>query len=523
MYTLEDVLKEYPQYREKLYIRGFLLTDAAVNENEYPFYGAWKSLNLNGKTLLVHPKQNVHVKERDGVSLCFVGHAYNPISMVASEDDILNTCLDLAEEDEVLFWNFFNELTGVFTLLWIQGDKVHIIADASGMQTTFYTAHEGKLYVSSHTMMLGEMLNLERGEYINRLINYKFFPLLGNALPGDLTQFDSVKRITPNFCCTYEKGKFANRRFFAPYEDRKKSREEIVDECARIMNNSMKLIAEKWDRPAISLTGGCDSKTTLACTAGLYDKFKYYSYSSSTAEQVDCEAASTICKTLELNHDVYVVPETVEDEDNYDVIGKILRWNCGDLLDSNPNDIRKRIMLNKITDFDVEVKSWASEIGRAYYSKRFHGRTNFPAEPSGRACTTMYKFFLHNRKLVADTDKIFEKFIADYYQKAEENPIPWFEQLFWEYRVSSWNGLVITGEHRYSSDITIPYNNRILLTLLLSVPIEDRISDKLYAEIRSKMNPAIDETGIAVTNLKHTDRRAQFENMYWVLHSRFPL
>ena len=86
----------------------------------------------------------------------------------------------------------------------------------------------------------------------------------------------------------------------------------------------------------------------------------------------------------------------------------------------------------------------------------------------------------------------------------------------------AWNGLVITGEHRYSSDITIPYNNRVLLTLFLSVPLEDRISDAMYQEIREAFNPTIDATGVAVTNLLHTDRRAQFENLYWSLHSAFP-
>lgn len=519
---MKKILEAYPQYREKLYIRGFLLTDAEVDDSDYPFYGKWNKINLGGKTLLVHPLQNVYMQECNGVTMCFVGHAYNPVSMVAGEDEILTTCLKLAEQNEESFWKFFNELTGVFTFLWLDDERVNVVDDASGMQTTFYTAKDGKFYVCSHTKLLGDMLDMEFDPYVKRLIHYRFFHLLGNSLPGDITQYIGLKRVTPNFCCSYENGVFTNRRFFAPYEE-KMSMEELTEECARILHNTMQLVSEKWSRPAISLTGGCDSRTTLACTAGLYNKFSYYSYNSAEDERVDCEAAETICNAVGVEHKVYPIPQTVEEEDHYEVVAKILRWNRGDLLDSNANDIRKRIALDKISDFDIEVKSWASEIGRAYFSKRFNGRTDFPAEPSGRACTTMYKFFLHDRRLVADTDKIFEKFIAEYYQQAEENPIPWFEQFFWEFRVPAWNGLVITGEHRYAADITIPYNNRVLLTLLLSAQIEDRISDKLYELIRKKMNPAIDETGISITNLKHTSSRAQFENLYWTLHSKFPL
>jgi hypothetical protein len=135
----------------------------------------------------------------------------------------------------------------------------------------------------------------------------------------------------------------------------------------------------------------------------------------------------------------------------------------------------------------------------------------------------MYKFFLHDRKLVKKTDEVFKRYLDTYFEPSKTNPIEWQEQFFWEFRVPSWNGLVITGEHRFSFDITIPYNNRRLLMLLLSVPIEDRINDWVYTEIRKSMNPDIDRTGIAVTNLKHTKNRAKTENMYYVLHSKLAL
>ena len=521
MDSIKPVLDAYPQYIEKLYIRGFLLTDDVVDDSSYPFFSLWNKCDIADKTLLVHPLQKYYVCIKGNLSLALVGHAYNPVAMEPSEEQILSVCSELIERDKHSFWDYFNQLTGVFTFFVFFDDETWIIDDASGMQTTFYTTQNGKMYVSSHTMLVGELLNLQKDAYVERLIRYRFFPLLGNALPGDLTQFVGMKRVTPNFRCVYRDGKFENHRFFAPAQVKDKSMEQLAEETGQLLHNSLELIAQKWDAPAISLTGGCDSKTTLACGNGLYHKYQFYSYSSSKAEQVDCEAAAVICKALGLPHKTYPVAETVSAEEHPEIIAQILRWNCGDLLDSNPNDVRKRIVLNNISDFDVEVKSWASEIGRAYFSKRFHGRTRFPAKPSGRACTTLYKFFLHNRKLVQETDRIFERFIRDYYKPAEDNAIEWFEQFFWEYRVPAWNGLVITGEHRYSSDITIPYNNRMLLTLLLSVPLEDRISDKMYTEIRKHFNPLIDETGVAVTNLLHTDKRARMENLYWTIHTFF--
>ena len=134
----------------------------------------------------------------------------------------------------------------------------------------------------------------------------------------------------------------------------------------------------------------------------------------------------------------------------------------------------------------------------------------------------MYKVFVHNRKLVKKVDSVFQEYLNNYFSQSKSNPIEWQEQFFWEYRVPSWNGLVITGEHKYSFDITIPYNNRKMLELLLSESLENRINDTLYGNVRNDMNSKIDEMNISVTNLKHTQKRAKIENLYYIIHSKIP-
>lgn len=524
MQRMKELLDEYPQLRSKLYIRGFLLSPGTEDVQSYPFWGTWKTIAFGDMRLLVHPLQHAFSEKRQGIQIALIGHAMNPFSMEYEEKEILNSCLDALEKSEDAFWRYFNQLTGIFTCFVSKGKQIWIIDDASGMQTTFYTVQNGKLYVSSHTMLLGELLGLEKDPYVEKLVRYRFFPLFGNSLPGDLTQFIGLKRMTPNFCGVFEDGKVTNKRFFAPHQLTGRTNTELAGDAGEIIHKTLTLISEKWEKPAISMTGGCDSKTTLSCANGIYDRFRYYSYNSDRSEQIDCDAAGKICKALGLDHIVYVIPDSLSEYDHTDVVKEVIRWNCGDIAYIKANEVRKRIVMDSVNEFDVEVKSWASEIGRAYYSKRFHGRTRFPARPKGRYCTTLYKFFFHDRRLVRKTDRVFDRFIKDFYLPAEKDPIPWFEQFFWEHRIPSWNGLVISGEHSYSSaDITIPYNNRILLTILLSASIEDRINDTVYSEIRQCFDSRIDATNIKVTNLKHTDKRGRLENAYWVLHSKCPL
>ena len=97
-----------------------------------------------------------------------------------------------------------------------------------------------------------------------------------------------------------------------------------------------------------------------------------------------------------------------------------------------------------------------------------------------------------------------------------------FYKTFDDVKDRNFDGLVITGEHRFAFDITIPYNNRRLLELLLCTPVEDRMTDRLYSLIRQKADPAVDSAGVAITNLKHTSRRAKVENLYLAIHSRLP-
>ena len=511
---------------DKLYFRGFLVTDDETCLESGDIIPKWKKYTVQKYTFRVSEGQSIFIcnKNSESGSLVLIGHAYNPFRSCCDEVLILNSLHEsLCQKKVKHFWRTFNELTGIFTLFYINNNVLYIAGDASGIQTTFYSVYRGRVYIASHTNLIGDILGLNWDPYVYKLVHYRFFKLLGNSLPGDITQFKEVKRLVPNHYVVFRKEEQPIvKRFFTP-SLQKLSDSEIVEQASDIMHANMALIAQKWKTPAISLTGGCDSKTTLACANGLYHRFKYFSYISSEAEKVDAEAAHQICQALGLEHRIYRIPDCDEELENVSDAADILFWNTGSIRRSNPNDVRKRIYFDGIKDFDIEVKSWASEIGRAYYSKRFHGRKDFGEKPTPRKCTTLYKFFFHNRKLVRQTDQIFKEYLEKYFRSDPVSPLPWQEQFFWEFRVPSWNGLVITGEHRYSFDITIPYNNRILLQLLLSTSIENRINDTIYAQIREKMNPVIERTGITVQNLLHTERRERAENLYYTLHSKFPL
>lgn len=524
--AMKALLNKKENMRQLLYPRGFLLTnDMDVSVEQYPFYSLWQRTQVGEYQLFIHPKQRLALVQENGISMALVGHAYNPMDgdNGVFEEDLLKKALQLYKNDTAAFTQYFNQWTGLFVLCILQQDTVRLYGDAAGMYTVYYGTHNGKIYCSSHTNLLGDICNLTFDSYVQRLINYRFYYLFGKYLPGDISPYKEFKRLIPNHYGQNIGGKWEIIRFF-PTQDNALydlPYEELIDRSAQILSRGLQMIYKKWKRPAISLTGGCDSKTTLSCTNGVYDRYSYFSYTSSDSESVDAEAAKSICALLDIPHKIYQIPNSDDAYEDIEDLRQIMEYNSGSIGKNNANDVRKRAFFLGTDDFDVEVKSWASEIARSYYCKRF-AKKKFPKKLTPRYATCLYKVFITDRKLVRDTDRVFEEFLNTYYSDGSFKLIPWQDLFFWEFRMSSWNGLVITGEQQIAYDIAIPYNNRVMLQLLLSTPEEKRIQDQPHWDIMRKMNPEIYNCGISVVNVKHTNLRAKVERLYLEICSKIP-
>lgn len=519
--NLRNELEEKTEYRKYLYSRGYLITtNEDIDLDAYPFYSDWTVRKVGKFCFYIKNGQHLYILENGEETFFIVGHAYNPFTMEKSEDGILLEISSAVRENRL--FEKINELTGNFLFGLINKGELTFLSDPSCMLVCYYGVCGGNVYLSQYSQLIGDICNLEQSEYVKRLVSSRFYSLFGRMLPGDMSPYDKFRHTVPNFVYTLNSdGSFTHRRFY-PVEKLEQGEEisgerycEIVDASAKILRGNLELISGKWKIPAISMTGGCDSKTTLSCANGLYDRFIYYSHISSEAEAVDAKAAEKICKNLNLEHKTDFIPEKDEDVADIEIWREILRTNCGNIGANNRNDVRKRAYYAENHYFDVEIKSWVSEVVRAYFSKRFDCY-KFPEKPYPRIMTAMYKVFFGDRKLLRETDKIFEKFLGEYGSDEVFEKINWVDLFFWEFRVSSWNGPVISNEHTLSYDIAIPYNNRILIEKMLSLPLEYRISDKCHKDIQKKMNEKIYDMGISVTNLKHTDKRAKAEKLYLI-------
>ena len=521
--TLKEHINEFPQYKSALFEMGFLFTDAKISlTNEFPFYDNWKQKNvINKYTLFVHQHQKSYVFESNQTAYFLIGHAYDPFSYEYDENIILQNIAEVSKGSFLDAIDAINDLSGLFVFGIANQNGVTFCGDFESMYTAYYGNINGNLYIGSHEEMIAHFEELHFDPYVKRLEKYRWYYLYGEGLPGDISHYHELKKLICDTFVAYDGLIFSVKRFHplkplymcADENDYQKTVIQIAD----IMKSNLELIAKKWNVAAVSVTGGRDSKGSLAAAAHLGNKLKYFSYNSQFAEKIDCDAAKVLCDAVGVKHTTYDIPLGKEIYPEYDLVKAILCVNSN-RKKFNHNDIMKRIFFRNNHDFDVEIKSWTSEIGRAYYYKKF-GVKHIQKKCSARKVNVMNNIYLFNPVLMYQTDAIYRRFLKETQYNEHMFNYDWSDIIELEMRDSRWGADVITCEHMFAYDVTIPYNNRHLGDLFLRTPFEYRLSDKTHIDFTNILCPEIDGAKINIRDLAHNKKRMWMDRIYYFFSS----
>lgn len=194
---VQAALDAMPAWRSMLFPFGFLIApeEVSIPDADFPTYGSWPSVSMDGFRIHHHPDQTVFTRKNDDETLFLIGHALDPITMIHEEPEILRDMAAALVEDESSYLEVLNRLTGVFVTGVVDGDGLTIYGDAAGMQTAYYGDVGGTPYVASHAALVGILCDLAISDYVQRLIRYRFYPLFGRALPGDLSPYAELSTL----------------------------------------------------------------------------------------------------------------------------------------------------------------------------------------------------------------------------------------------------------------------------------------------------------------------------------------
>lgn len=520
---LKQNIAAFPEYRSAVFEQGFLVTDRYLTfGDEFPFFNQWRCEPLSERYhVYLHRDQKLFQWTENHVTYFLIGHAYDPFAYQWEEQEILRSLAAQAGGSFEAALRKINCLTGLFVLGMISGETVTFCGDFESMRTAYYGCIDGAFYLASHEELVAYFVPLHRDAYVERLEHYRWYHLYGEGLPGDISHYHELKKLICNNYVVFSGGQLHLVRIWPRAEITMCTDEQMyqkaVSDVADIMRANLELISKKWPRPAVSVTGGRDSKGSLAASVHIHDRFLYFSYNSQPAEKVDCDAAEKICKSVGVPHVTYDIPLDRAVYPEYDLARAILCVNSNRRY-FNHNDIMKRIYLRRARAFDVEVKSWTSEVGRAFYYKRY-GVRHMQKKCTPRRVNAMNNIFLFNPALMYQTDAHYREYLKKTAYHAHMFNYDWSDIIDLEMRDSRWGADVLSCEHMFSHDVTVPYNNRRLAEILLSVPLEDRIADKTHIDFTHALCPAIDAAGISVKDVAHDNQRMWMDKIYYFVTS----
>lgn len=523
---IKEHIEEFPEYKSAIFEQGFLLTNTQCEfGDEFPYFGNWSEIDIcENMHLYLHMNQKTYLLNRDGIVYFIIGHAYDPFGYEWDENKLLEKLADVCDGDFKSGIPYINDWTGLFVLGIIKGNDFTMCGDFESMRTAYYGKVEDRWYVTSHEELVVMREELTRDDYVERLENYRWYHLYGEGLPGDISHYHELKKLICNNFVEYTDGEFKSERFYPLCElkmcESEENYQDTVKEIARVMKNSVELSTKKWERTAVSVTGGRDSKGTLAAASHLGDVVQYYSYNSQQAEKVDCDAAKNLCDAVGVKHTTYDIPLDRELYPEYDLAKAILCVNSNRKY-FNHNDIMKRIYFRKLKPFDVELKSWTSEIGRAFYYKRY-GVKQMQKTCTARRVNAMNNIYLLAPGLMYKTDEIYREYLEKSQYNEHMFNYDWSDIIDLEMRDSRWGADVLSCEHMFSHDVSVPYNNRHLGDLLLSPKFEDRLTDRTHIDFTNYLCPAIGETNINIKDLAHNTKRMWMDKIYYFITSIRP-
>lgn len=397
------------------------------------------------------------------------------------------------------------------------GDGLYLLQDCSGLKPAYYGHVNKSLYITSHPQLVADIAPVTLDKSNERLIATKTYNIGNRYLPGDSTRFNELRRLGPNTYLELRDSVFSTHRFY-PTQELNPLTDEIdvedaIEEISDLLNTSLKLVTRKWQRPAISLTGGTDSKTTLASAHGLYDKFSYFSFHSKPTEIIDAEGAGRICQSLSLDHVVYPIPDENRTMEDFEVLKAIIDHNTSYFKNMADNEVRKMIFLERLDDFDIEVKSWVSETVRVFMDRKYGFA--MPEHLRPRHFSIFQTRYFGSPRLLAEADRRYKNFLE---KTAFGGPPSGWEEAdlyYWEVRMGAWGTSVISALD-YAHRVTIPLNNRKMVTRFLQLPRELRKSDEAHRRIMRARDPRVVEQGIEIRNLYFHDYRIWLEKVYFL-------
>jgi len=464
-------------------------------------FADWRRLEVRPSLrLTVHPDLPVSQAETDGMSVTLMGYVLDPHEPRATDADIVQRLLGHIElnRDREAFIRLTYPFGGRWILLVDDGRDPWLFNDPCGYRQVYHS-HESQhgLWCASQPGLLAETLGLVADREAMSFIRTFRRQQPEYWWPGDTSPYKEVRHLLPNHYLELKTG--TSRRFWPVDTIQPRTLEDAVVESARLLQRLIEAASYRFEL-ALPLTAGKDTRLLLAASQPIRDKLYYFTcqYWDMTSETPDIQVPSRLSVKLGLTHHIIHCPFRMERE-----FARIYRRNVTTAHEAYGPIIEG--LYHHYPQNRVSMKGCAAPISGVHYRRRLRRQRPNAAEGEEVDPLTLAQVAkMPEEDFALET---FDRWLLDVNQPKLEGFDP-LTLFLWEDREGNWQAMTqLEGD--ISREIFVPFNCRLLLVNMLSVPEWDRskpefllhkmMMRQLWSEVLSEpINPFAKRTMVSI-------------------------
>ncbi|WP_271399223.1 hypothetical protein [Salinicoccus roseus] len=455
--------------------KPFIISKAALEQTEDWFEN---SEPLSAAHFYYDDKTEIVTYDYEGISLILVGYILDiEDGTKAAEEILAELCQLYNHEEKTPFHEKLDFLNGRYILLADDGRDTRLYTDATCMRPVFYWNNE---IFGSHEALVRSVVNAEKEIELDR----KKYGMNGFL---DYTSTEEVFKMNPNLYYSAEDATFT--RYYPREEAVTLTTDEVVTNTIDYFKPQVEWLALNYGTIYQSLTGGYDSKVSLAITKPIMDRIEYFTYMIdlenepdspySRIYRMDKDLVDRIVYNLNLRHQYYFFNDYSTPKEYEKKIGRNVS--------SFHSYVLSYLTYKKFEKNQIHVKSTIYEIAKLPFNKEYDysQEKDIHLRVVGRWAP---------KPLKGEAEKI-EEMYDDFYERADFETvrtkgynIP--TMLYWEARMGNWHSN-ITQETDNVVETFIFVNNRHMLNQFLYLDTEAKEKRDYFDKVIAKFWPIL--------------------------------
>jgi len=408
--------------------------------------------------LLTNRNTMLGLAEDDREAIAVVGEAIDPESPGLGHDAMAQLLLAHRQDRQAVI----DRLVGRFVVIAAtRAGEATVQTDAIGLRTVYFSRAGTHVVAGSHAKLVAEAA--APGAAVAGRMPFKW------GYPGIDTPYADVFRLPANVSLSLPDGRL--QRFFPlqaiPATTIEETWSYAFDRAARVIEG-----LTRRKPVVVSLTGGLDSRTTLAASRASWERLSFFTYLATgemrKKHEIDLHVAEDLARALGLRHQEIDLAVTERD-------AQLLAVLVENTFARHIHPLACAYHGRFGPQRTIHVRTNLLELARSnLYTKRGH----LPGYERGpNAAETMASFYLlAGGASVKQKDHVLPAFRRYVGETNFDQALPFasaWDLFFVEHRMGAWQAGVV-AESDIAFDTVIAFNSREIVKRIMGVPQEVR-------------------------------------------------